>query len=306
MICVPLRIDRHVIGAIQVLNKTNGFSGEDAELLGLIAFYSASAIQSERLRQEAEAGMLLRHEVGLAAEVQRKLLPEGTVQQDGVELAALCRPAAFVGGDFYDLLPLPGGNLAITLGDVSGKGLPAAVMMASIQPLLRNLLLRDSNHLSHVVADLNDSIWSSSSAERYSTLFCGVLNREHTQLTYVNAGHVPPFIIRQAEGRIEHPMEGNVPVGLMPGTTFDEQKVSLRPGDVFLCISDGILEARNSSDELWDESEVTNTLGKAGGLSAQQILTKLVQAVDDYAQGSDQADDMTAVVLKTGSGSDLH
>jgi sigma-B regulation protein RsbU (phosphoserine phosphatase) len=242
----------------------------------------------------------LRHEVDLAAEVQRKLLPESTLQIEGIELAALCRPAAFVGGDFYDLLPLPDGRLAITLGDVSGKGVPAAVMMASIHPLLRSLLLRDSVRLSQVVADLNASIWRSSSAERYTTLFCGVLNRERTQLIYVNAGHVPPFIIRHSDGRIEHPAEGSVPVGLMTDVAFEEQRILLHPGDVLVCVSDGIVEARDFRGELWDESQLIKTLGAGRGFSAQRILADLIQAVDEYAQGVDQSDDITAVVLKTG------
>jgi sigma-B regulation protein RsbU (phosphoserine phosphatase) len=298
MICVPLRIDHYVIGAIQVLNKAGGFSSEDAELLCLIAFYSASAIQAERLRQQAAAAMLLRHEMALASDVQRKLLPERSLAIEGFQLAAVCRPAAVVGGDFYDLLSLPDGAVAITLGDVSGKGLPAAVMMASIQPLLRNLLLRNSDPLRHIVADLNNSILRSSSPERYSTLFCGVLNRERNQLTYVNAGHIPPFIIRHASDRIEHPAEGDVPVGLMPWTSFIEQTVRLHSGDVFVCISDGILEAQDSRGELWDGALVTELLSEARHLPVTQILDRLVQAVDLYAGGAEQSDDMTAIVLK--------
>jgi phosphoserine phosphatase RsbU/P len=298
MICVPLRSDDQVIGAIQVLNKREGFSREDAELLSFIAFYSASAIQAERLRRDAEAAMLMRHEMGLASEVQRRLLPEHSLSVEGLQLAAVCRPAACVSGDFYDVLPLPDGAIGITLGDVSGKGLPAAVMMASIHPLLRNLLLRNSDPLARVVRDLSDSILQSSSPERYSTLFCGVLNHQRTRLAYVNAGHVPPFIIRHATGRIEHPTGGDVPVGLMPFWDFTEQSAVLSAGDVFVCISDGILEAQDAKGHLWDSSCVAQILSETRHLSVNEIVERLVQAVDAYAGGSEQRDDITAIVLK--------
>ena len=297
--CVPLTVDQRVIGAIQALNKEGGFSAEDGELLRLMAVYSAAAIQAERLRHDAQTAMLLQRELEIAAEVQRKLLPEAGANWPGIEVAALCRPAKSVGGDFYDLLELPGERFGLTLGDVSGKGFPAAVMMASIHTLLRNLLLHNPANLARMFEELNETIHRSSSAERYSTLFCGVLNPERSELTYVNAGHIPPFVVRSG-GRIERAGETDVPVGLLPGSPYRQHSVQIAPGDLIVCVSDGIIEAQNPEGELWDSSQAEDILRNCMHLPVPEILDQLVCAVDEYAAGSEQADDITAVVLRSG------
>ena len=199
VICIPLRAGNKTIGALQVLNKPGGFAPEDAELLGLMAVYAASAIQTERLRTEAEEGRLLRRELDIARDVQMKLLPRSFPPVPGIEYTGFCRSARFVGGDYFDLLPLGNGAFAFTLGDVSGKGIPAAVLMASIHTLLRSLLMRNSENLATVVSELNKAMKLTSSDDRYSTLFCGVVDPDRRELRYVNAGHIPPFILR--EGR---------------------------------------------------------------------------------------------------------
>ena len=139
VLCIPLRAGKRILGALQVLNKPGGFTPVDAELLGLMAVYAAAAIQTERLRTEAEEGRLLKRELDIAREVQLKMLPRTFPPIAGLEYTGFCRSARFVGGDYYDLLPLADGGFAFTLGDVSGKGVPAAVLMASIHTLLRSL-----------------------------------------------------------------------------------------------------------------------------------------------------------------------
>ena len=144
----------------------------------------------------------MRHELDLARDVQARLLPQETPPLKGLAATGYCRPARLVGGDYYDLLRLNDGRFAFTLGDVSGKGIAAAVMMASIQTLLRSLLQRtvahDARHnvsgqtLADAVTELNRALYESSTADRYSTLFCGILDLERMQITYVNAGHVVP------------------------------------------------------------------------------------------------------------------
>ncbi len=143
MLCVPLRVEGRVIGALEVLNKPSGFTEGDAELLGLLAHFAANAVESKRLRQEAIKARMMQHELSLAMDVQQHLLPQEQGCVQGLECVGFCRPAKSVGGDYYDMLPLPSGSFAFTLGDVSGKGIPAAVMMASIQTLLHNLLQRE-------------------------------------------------------------------------------------------------------------------------------------------------------------------
>ena len=295
--CVPLTGNGQVIGAVQLLNKPGGFSVEDTDLLRLMAIYASSAIQSERLRQEAEAAELFRRELEVAAEVQQRLLPSIEARWSGIQVAALCLPARCVGGDFYDLLELPGGNFGLTLGDVSGKGFPAAVLMASIHMLLRSLLLHSPNDLARVLEELNDVIQRNSTAERYSTLLCGVLNASRTRLTYVNAGHIPPFIVRTA-GHVERPDGADLPAGLLPGIRYQQHIVSLSPGDLIVCLSDGITEAQEPDGELRETDAIEKILKQSLGAPVDEILNQLVRAANQHGSKAEQADDMTAVVMR--------
>lgn len=297
VVCIPLHAANRAIGALQVLNKPGGFTLQDAELLGLMAVYAASAIQTERLRTEAEEGRLLRRELDIARDVQMKLLPRSFPPVPGIEYTGFCRSARFVGGDYFDLLPLSNGAFAFTLGDVSGKGIPAAVLMASIHTLLRSLLTRNSEDLANVVSELNKAMKLTSSDDRYSTLFCGVVNPDRTAMRYVNAGHIPPFILRD-NGEIESPAGGDIPVGMLEGSPYRERTVQLTPTNVILCVSDGITEVRNSEYEFWDERTVEQVLRRHLTGSLDNLTDALVDAADAWAAGAEQHDDMTAVAVR--------
>jgi phosphoserine phosphatase RsbU/P len=313
VLCVPMRAERRVIGAVQLLNKPGGFTEDDSGLVGLLAHFAASAIESERLRQEAESARLLRHELDLARDVQARLLPQEVPLLEGLASAGYCRPAKLVGGDYYDLLQLNDGRFAFTLGDVSGKGIAAAVMMASIQTLLRSLLQHTVTHDAHAnssgqsladaVTELNRALYESSTSDRYSTLFCGVVDLERMQITYVNAGHVVPLLFRRAEdgGEILELDGGGMPIGLLPSTSYEQMTVALTPGDTLLVVSDGIMEACNAMGEFWDDIRVREVLrihclGDRGELT--QLPSMLCAEVDAWAAGAEQYDDMTVVAVR--------
>lgn len=297
VLCEPLWHENRVIGAIQLLNKPNGFTGEDAEILRFMALYAASAIQAESLRQEAESARLLKHELALAAGVQQRLFPDESALMPGLEYTGLCRPARFVGGDYYDFLQFADGSFGFTLGDVSGKGLPAAVLMASIHTLSRALLQRYPHELSSATTELNHSLHQSSSADRYSTFFCGTLNAARDQLTYVNAGHIPPFIIR-ATGRMERPVEGDMPVGLLADALYSQHTVCMNPGDQIVCVSDGIIEAQTEEGELWGEDSLESMLLENADTGTKQLAQRILQAADQFAGHAEQFDDMTIIVVR--------
>jgi sigma-B regulation protein RsbU (phosphoserine phosphatase) len=300
ILCVPLRAGDQVIGVLQVLNKPGGFTAQDAELLRLLAAYAASAIQAERLRSEAEVARLLRHELDIARDVQMRLLPPVHGETSGIEYSGFCRSARMVGGDYYDLLPLQNGSFAFTLGDVSGKGIPAAVLMASIHTLLRSLITRSSEDLRYVVQELNEAVHRTSSDDRFSTLLCGVISADRTRIRYVNAGHIPAYIVSD-EGKIERPGGTNLPIGIIEGGEYSERSVSVKPGSLLVCISDGISETKNTHGEFWDEECIDEILVAHRASSVKQVNDALVEAADHWANGAEQHDDMTIVAMRLAS-----
>ncbi len=178
LLVIPLRgSDEKVIGALQALNKDGGFSNEDVELLGLAATYAANALETQRLRNEAVAARLVQKEIEIASNVQRHLFPQRLPQVPELECAAFCRPARWVGGDYYDFIPMPDGGMMATLGDVSGKGVAAAVLMASIQASIRTQAMHREGSLAHLMEDFNKAVYSFSTADKYSTLFLSVRPR---------------------------------------------------------------------------------------------------------------------------------
>jgi sigma-B regulation protein RsbU (phosphoserine phosphatase) len=297
LLCVPLRVEGRVIGALQLLNKPTPFTETDAGLLGLLGHFAANAIEGERLRREAIGAKLVQHELGLAHDVQMRLLPENPEGVAGLECVGFCRPARSIGGDYYDLLPLRDGSFAVTLGDVSGKGIPAAVMMASIQTLLRSLLQRDSSRLAEMMHGLNETLYSTSTPERYSTLFCGVISADRRTLTYVNAGQVQPLLLH-ADGRLERFTHSGLPVGLLPEASYEQQSVQLLPGDLLVIVSDGMVEACNEAGDFWDEEEVDRVVMAHTGGRLHLLTEELCHAVDCFADGAQQYDDMTVVAVR--------
>jgi len=297
VLCVPLHTDAGVIGVLQVMNKAEGFDEGDAELLRLMALYAISSIEAERAREAAQAARILQHELDLAGDVQRRLFPANG-RSEALEYVGLCRQARTVGGDYFDFLNLTSGALAVTLGDVSGKGFAASLLMAGIHTLARSLLLRNGMELSGIMFEINEAINRNSSGERYSTLFCGVIDSERGQLRYANAGHLPPMIIRHVDGSFFRPREGNMPLGLMTGTSYQEHLADLYPGDVLVCVSDGIVEAQDVDGNFWDEALLESILYENRNGTAAEIAQSVVSAVDRFADHAEQSDDMTVIVVR--------
>jgi serine phosphatase RsbU (regulator of sigma subunit) len=300
VLVVPMRSGNGIIiGAIQALNKPGGFDAEDPAILGLVAAYAATAIEAQALRKVSEEAMLVRHELEVARNVQRQLLPNDVPGIAGLDCAAFFRPASFVGGDYYDFINLPRGRLAFSLGDVSGKGIAAAVMMASIQAVLRSQLrLIDSP--ATVINEFNKTLVSMTTPERYSTLVCGQVDVADKVLTYVNAGHVYPLLVRPngAKSTVTELREGGMPIGLFEDAQYRQATCSLASGDVVVCYSDGVSEAVNENREMWEPDELNALLQNSNGWSASRIVEALASAVDRHAGNAPQADDITIMAMR--------
>lgn len=299
LLAIPLRgSDDKVIGALQALNKPGGFSQEDVDILGLAATYSASALETQRLRLEAESARLMMKELEIAHSVQQRLFPQDPPAVPGLQYAAHCRPAKSVGGDYYDFIAMEDGGMFFTIGDVSGKGIAAAVLMASIQASIRSQVVSVPKSLATLMETFNKAVYSFSMADRYSTLFCGQLDASMRKLTYVNAGQVRPVILRAKDGSMASLDAGGLPVGLLPIADYEQGEVTLETGDLVLGYSDGISEATNVKGDMWDEAEVRKLLRYNANLAPEELIHRLIAAADAFAGEAEQADDMTVLALK--------
>jgi len=299
LLTVPLRTSRgEVIGACQVLNKPGGFQPRDVDLLWLAASYSATAIETQRVQQEVERARKLQSELEIAREVQLHLFPKYPAQAAGLDFAVNCVPAQAVGGDYYNYWQGSGGAFHFVLGDVSGKGIAAALLMASIQATLNGLGTRRDLPLESMMGELSVLVLEGSMPERYSTLILGTYEPSKRRLCVVNAGHVPPVLVRG--GQVVRLEAGGYPVGLLPDSQYDSTQVTIEPGDLLVCVSDGISESMNSEDEEWGEDAIIAIAidAAARAETASTVTERLVQGAQAFAAGAPQHDDMTVMVLR--------
>jgi len=207
-----------------------------------------------------------------------------------------------VGGDYYDFLALPGGGFGIAIGDVSGKGIGAALLMASLQASLRGQTLQNHGDLSGVMANVNRLVYDASPDNRYATFFYAQYNAATLRLRYVNAGHCAPIILRSgALGAETIRLEaGGTVIGLFEASRYEEAAVDLKPGDLLVAFTDGISEALNQEDEEWGEKNLIDVAWKLAGdgAVAAEIIERLMRDVDAFVAGADQHGDMTLVVAR--------
>ncbi|MFW6175406.1 MAG: PP2C family protein-serine/threonine phosphatase, partial [Acidobacteriota bacterium] len=282
------------------------FTVEDRRTLALLANQAAIALENARLHQEALEKERYERDLQLAAEIQRQILPEGVPDVPGYELAGWNRPAREVGGDYYDLVPLPSedrgsedgrvGRLGFALADVSGKGVPAALMVSTLHSAVR-LLMGRMGAGPRLVERLNRHILASSAPNKFITLVVGELDASAGRLVYVNAGHNPGLVIRSG-GAVERLGAGGLPVGLLPGSTYRDGSLDLAPGDLVCLYSDGITECTSPAGEELGEERLVELLREAADRPVGEVVAVVEEAVTDFARGRPQGDDQTLVLLR--------
>jgi phosphoserine phosphatase RsbU/P len=300
---LPLAVRDKLLGFISLGPKRSEepYTGSDVRLLKSVAAQTGLALENANLLRtiadEVAQRERLNREVEIAREVQERLFPQKLPIIQGLDFAGHCRPALGVGGDYYDFLALPKGNLGVAIGDVSGKGIAAALMMASLQASLRSEATRAPEDLAAAVGTINRLVYEASSSNRYATFFYGQYDPAQGRFDYVNAGHNPPMLLHRDDGitRLE---PGGTVVGLLEGALYEQGSVLLRPGDVLVAFTDGISEAMNVEDEEWGEDRLLDTIRGCKGTSAQNLLDCLFDAATSFAGAAPQHDDMTLVVLR--------
>jgi phosphoserine phosphatase RsbU/P len=241
----------------------------------------------------------LKGELEVAREIQLAMLPTGTYTAGDAEICGVTRPANTVGGDFYDVLPLvddPDRRVIITIGDVAGKGSPAALLMALLLAVLRTLV-DEKLESRALVARLNTQICRHSPSSRFITLFYGVYTPSTGALTYVNAGQNPP-LLRRADGSIERLGGTGIALGMFEGSTYQAVDTSVGHGDLLLLYSDGITEAENPAGEPFEETGLERFLAARGGETPAALAPAILQAVEAHARDSRFTDDLTVLILK--------
>ena len=238
----------------------------------------------------------LKNDLEVARSIQLAMLPAGTVELPGVEVHGMSRPANTVGGDFYDVRPLSNGRLLIAVGDVAGKGSPAALLMALFLAMER-VLLDDLQDLVPLTTRLNGQIVRQAPGTRFITLFMGAYDPATGRLEYVNAGH-PPGLLRRSDGTIERLQDGGVALGMFEGSQYTSAAVTLEPGDLLAAYSDGITEAEHPERGFFDEAGLLKALADARALPAEDVCRSVFGAVRAHTDEGKLGDDLTILVLR--------
>jgi sigma-B regulation protein RsbU (phosphoserine phosphatase) len=303
VLCVPLRVrtpgsdeSGQVIGVLYLDGRDRNALLSKATLGSLEAFatQAALAIESARLYAESAEKARIDRDLRVAADIQQAMLPDPAYDGGICDLAAVTVPCRTVGGDFYDYVDLAEHGFGFALGDVAGKGPPAALLAATVQ----------SNFVAHApigvtpadtIARINKALLRRAIEARFATMFYGVVTRD-SRLQYCNAGQEPPLVLKTAG---EEWLETGGPViGLLPNASYDSGTISLAPGDLVIVCSDGVTEARNVANEEFGQHRLLSTLQGLHGQRPEVVLEKLVAAVKEFSRNAPQADDITILVLR--------
>ena len=298
ILSVPLKTKGKLIGVLNVFNKISedGFTTNDQRMLSIIATQSAQAVESARLYDEEKSLKMIEEELNFATDIQTNLLPKLNPQIEGYDIAGKSIPAKEVGGDYYDFIPIDENKHAICLGDISGKGMPAAMLMANLQATLRGQALFTSSP-GECLTRANKLLYRSTDLQKYATLFYGILDLSKSIFHFSNAGHNPPFLINSAK-KVTRLTKGGTVLGFMEDYQFEEDSTELNTGDIIVIYSDGITEAFNKENEEFGEDRLLVVLKENMQSGADALIEKVYDAIKTFVKDVPQSDDITIVVIK--------
>lgn len=295
----PLLRDGRLVGKVEVLRRKPRFTPDDSEYLEALSPHMAIALnhfvlaEESALRGQGEAR--LEQEVRIAREIQLRFLPERMPLIADLEIGAKNNASHLVSGDYYDFIPIVDGQWGIVIGDVSGKGIPAGLIMSAFRAALL-AEIRNNFAIERIMAKTNKLLCETTSPSRYVTAFYGVYNEREDVLTYCNAGHNPGLLLR-AGGEVEELAAGGTVLGLFEDASYNYSRVTVRPGDLLLLYTDGLSESRRDGEELGPQG-LLDMLRRNAHLPAQQIADRLACEAVRLAPGGQLEDDVTLVVVK--------
>lgn len=300
VICVPMRDQNEkVIGALQAINTDFVNDQTSGVLLAFEAMANQAAIaitnahlQKRRVQQE-----LIMQELNLAHSIQSGFWPKETPEITKYNAAGISIPASQVGGDYYDFIPVPNSNkIGLVVADVSGKGMAAALLMATVRSVIRAQV--ENNHSpSEIIARVNNAIHRDTPADKFITMFYGELDPDNHTFEYVNAGHNPPYLVDHTTKKLTPLEEGGLMLGVMKNMSYDCKKISISPKQQLVIFTDGVTEAQNSKKEFLEEDGLEKWILNKPGLSSEELLNQMKTLVFNFQGDEPQFDDITAIVI---------
>jgi serine phosphatase RsbU (regulator of sigma subunit) len=297
-LAAPLVVGGRTIGVFNLeSDEADTYHTGHLELVSAFAAQAAIAIERARLTRELLERRHLEKELAIARDIQLSFLPKNSPRIPGFDLAGAARPHDQVGGDYYDFIPASETRMGLAIADVSGKGIPAALIMAGFRMSLL-AEIRNEFTIRAVLRKVNSLLHESLEGNRFVTAFYGVLDIRNRVLIYSNGGHNPP-LLRRANGTIEYLTEGGMALGVLTDSVYADCPVHLGPGDLIVMFTDGVSEAESPSGEQFGQLRIEECVERLVGRSSQEIVDGLVQAVLDWTGERGPNDDLTLVVLKT-------
>lgn len=299
ILCAPLKTKGDFIGYLAVFNKINhqDFSREDQRLLSIIASQSAQVIENARLYEEEKALFSIQEEMRMAREIQLNLLPGNTPSIPGFQIAATNIPAKSVGGDYYDFLSLSSNKTGLCIGDITGKGMPAAMLMANLQAILRSQAMNFED-CRKCLEKTNNQLFKNTDPTKFATLFYGILDPTANILEYANGGHDAPLLFRE-KGTKPEPLDATgLLLGMMENVDYQTSSITFHPGDTLLLYTDGITEAKNPEGQQFGLDRLCSLVKNNRTESPQSIAELILSEVKSHATDTAQSDDITLMLIQ--------
>lgn len=298
LVCAPLMIGSQVIGVLTAYNKhgERGFDQDDKRLLSIIGAQSAQVIERARLLEDERSATQMREEIRMATAIQAGLLPSAPPVVPGYQIFGISEPARHVGGDYFDFIELDEALWGIALGDVSGKGVPASLLMANLQATLRGQALQ-GHDCTTCVTWCSRLLYRSTPPEKFATLFYCVLDPSSHRLCFCNAGHEPPLVFG-VNGTMRDLGVGGVPAGVLDDFPYRGAETMLAVGELLVIYSDGVTDMVDGAEAGFGLDRLRTVVGALRTGSAEQVARGIVAAVHEHAGGEPPFDDLTVVVVK--------
>ena len=296
MLCVGLMTKGRAIGTIHLYTgEHHDFTRDEMELVQSVASQAATAIENAKLYEESVEKQRIEQELALAAEIQAELLPATSPDLDGFDIKAKIVPCRELSGDLYDFIDLGDGRTGLVIADVSGKGAPGAILMATTRAIVRTKA-EEMWTAEELMDRVNRSLCEDTRPTEFVSMFYSVLDTDTASLTYTNAGHNPPILFHEGETRFLE--AGGVPLGILDDADYDEEQIQLASVDVLLFYTDGVTETINDEKKLFGVSRFIRIVQRNLALDAQDLIDVIYRKVVEFAAGGAQSDYLTLIVLK--------